>query len=322
MHAALVRELAPLGGERSATHRSFDSRFGPRWNWKTCLTHRLPGGLLVHRYEAGDGITISDRAAGCCAFVAPGPSPDAEYEPARLVRELLIADLERRTAVPLHAGAVSLGGRGVLICGPRGAGKTTLICHLLEHAGADFVANDRLFAVAGRRPRAVSWPWGIRIGLDTCAASPALSRWLAGRRRLAYPQPGWDLEDPGRQPAGGGEAAKLELTAAELAAAMGARVLGTVPVDLLVDLRYRTGHSEHTVEPLDPGVVAEDMERESEHVATDVYRDWLDLGLSSRGPVTPRGREAVSALARGVPAVRLTYGDTGAAMCGLTSLLG
>jgi hypothetical protein len=51
-----------------------------------------------------------------------------------------------RGAIPLHACAVELDGRAVLICGPPGAGKSTLTAGLLEH-GARFVADD-LSAVA------------------------------------------------------------------------------------------------------------------------------------------------------------------------------
>lgn len=51
----------------------------------------------------------------------------------------------------LHATAVSIGGEGVLLLGPSGAGKTDLAIRLI-HAGACLIADDRvqLTAASGR----------------------------------------------------------------------------------------------------------------------------------------------------------------------------
>ncbi|QEE37196.1 hypothetical protein FTO60_01365 [Octadecabacter sp. SW4] len=42
----------------------------------------------------------------------------------------------------IHASCVSVQGRGVLICGPSGSGKSALALHLMA-LGADLVADDR-----------------------------------------------------------------------------------------------------------------------------------------------------------------------------------
>lgn len=59
-----------------------------------------------------------------------------------------------RFATPIHAGCVGLEGRGVLLCGESGAGKTTLAygCAL---AGWQFVADDTSYILHSERDRRV-----------------------------------------------------------------------------------------------------------------------------------------------------------------------
>lgn len=44
-------------------------------------------------------------------------------------------------AAPIHAGCVAIGGRGILILGPPGAGKSDLAIRLVDR-GADLVSDD------------------------------------------------------------------------------------------------------------------------------------------------------------------------------------
>ncbi|HVY19229.1 MAG TPA: serine/threonine protein kinase [Bauldia sp.] len=48
----------------------------------------------------------------------------------------------------IHASVASLRGRGVLIRGRSGSGKSSLLLSLIEHAGATLVADDRVYLVA------------------------------------------------------------------------------------------------------------------------------------------------------------------------------
>ena len=47
--------------------------------------------------------------------------------------------------MPLHAACVGQGGRGVLLIGESGAGKSTASLHCLLR-GLDFVSEDSIFA--------------------------------------------------------------------------------------------------------------------------------------------------------------------------------
>lgn len=96
-----------------------------------------------------------------------------------------------RGLVPLHAGAVAVDGRAVLVAGPAGAGKSTLTAGLVDH-GARFIADDLvvLSVAAGRITVAPGRPT-IRLHPDTAreidpAAVPVigdpLGKWLARPR--------------------------------------------------------------------------------------------------------------------------------------------
>ncbi|MGH3843383.1 MAG: hypothetical protein ACRDS0_18360 [Pseudonocardiaceae bacterium] len=100
----------------------------------------------------------------------------ARYWAARLVRQAMTAQLLAAGAVYAHAAAFTHRGRGVLITGHRGAGKTTTLLTCLRLLGGDYVTNDRLLLrreggdLVGR-----PWPAHIRVGVGTLLAMPELA---------------------------------------------------------------------------------------------------------------------------------------------------
>lgn len=62
----------------------------------------------------------------------------------RVVRELAMIATERAGALIVHGAAALVGGAGLVFAGPKKAGKTTLLVHLLSRPGAAFVTNDRV----------------------------------------------------------------------------------------------------------------------------------------------------------------------------------
>jgi hypothetical protein len=75
----------------------------------------------------------------------------------------------------LHAAAVGIDGRAVVVPGPKEAGKTTLLLHLLKARGARFIANDRVFVDSAASPHQVTGlPSIISLREGTLALLPGL----------------------------------------------------------------------------------------------------------------------------------------------------
>ena len=78
-------------------------------------------------------------------LLVPASSKHARIILLSTIREMIIGRLSGLHAiVDLHAAGFCIGGQGVLLAGPRKAGKTTLLCHAITSAGADLLANDRI----------------------------------------------------------------------------------------------------------------------------------------------------------------------------------
>ena len=93
----------------------------------------------------------------------------------RVVRELTMNHVQRIGGLFLHAAALAVRGRGVVIAGQRAAGKTTLLIHLLRHPGARYVSNDR--ALVSFHPATVAlrgMPTIVTVRPRTLALFPSL----------------------------------------------------------------------------------------------------------------------------------------------------
>jgi len=134
-------------------------------------------GLLCGHIDAHNHAIVDVRNAR--ALVRVGR---AALKHRRLVRYELIefaaVTLATRVQglVPLHAGCVGAGGRGVLLLGASGAGKSTLALHSAL-AGLDFLAEDSVFV----RPSTLR-ATGLSAYAHACADSLPL---IADRRQRA-----------------------------------------------------------------------------------------------------------------------------------------
>ncbi|MGH3867781.1 MAG: hypothetical protein ACRDQ4_16965 [Pseudonocardiaceae bacterium] len=139
-------------------------------------------------------IVHADHATATITAYCTGVEP-ARYWAVRLVRQAMTGQLLAAGAVYAHAAAFSYRGRGVLVTGHKGAGKTTTLVTSLRLIGGDYVTNDRLLLrreggeLVGR-----PWPMHIRVGVGTLLTLPDLAdlvpadlRDLPAHRRWRHP---------------------------------------------------------------------------------------------------------------------------------------
>jgi len=157
----------------------------------------LPGTLTDLQRDAGDGrLTATDgrsfyviEGGARCLLPAPGGPPlRFAYEPrfpirrafGRLVRPALQIALLDRDAVALHAAAVVVDGRAVLVAGWSESGKTETALALLER-GARFLSDK--WTVVGNDGSASVFPIGVGVRGWVLEHLPRMRAALGGRDR-------------------------------------------------------------------------------------------------------------------------------------------
>ena len=92
-----------------------------------------------------DGLTFRlDRSQRTVEIVSLASDSPTRVAVMRVVRELATTACLRDGQLPIHGSAfVRSDGSAVIVCGPKGAGKTSLLVHAL-HSGATYLANDRV----------------------------------------------------------------------------------------------------------------------------------------------------------------------------------
>jgi predicted ATPase len=136
----------------------------------------------------------------------------------------MLRTYEDAGGVIFHAAGVDVGRAAVMICGPRGAGKTTVTAALLRSPGAGLLSNDRLVAYQGDHVVAVPLP--VPTARGTIQAFPELER------LVRHPAVGGIELD--RMPADFGSMVKHAFTARQFAEAFGARLISRSTLRLIV----------------------------------------------------------------------------------------
>jgi hypothetical protein len=128
---------------------------------------RLPDGSSLV-LDATTGTAYRHDAAGT---VVEFFGSEAEPSRVHLLEYLRTAALlveEARGTLILHAAATITGGRAYLILGPKGAGKSTTMLHLVLEHGHEYLSGDRVLVSRGPRGlRVRGWPDYPCLGLAT-----------------------------------------------------------------------------------------------------------------------------------------------------------
>lgn len=144
--------------------------------------------------------------------------------PIRLIREAMLRTYEDAGGVIFHAAGVDIGGAAVMICGPRGAGKTTVTAALLRSPDAALLSNDRLVAYQGDHIVAVPLP--VPTARGTIQAFPELERLVR--------HPTANAGELDRMPTDFGSTVKHAFTARQFAEAFNARLISRSTLRLVV----------------------------------------------------------------------------------------
>jgi hypothetical protein len=275
---------------------------------------RLAGGLVALAYTERAGVTVVDAAHERVHYLTDSV-PDARFESARLIRELLRRRGEDRDEVTIHAGAVLVAGGAWVVPGPKGAGKTTAVCALLEHLGADFVANDRVhLSRVGGEFGVRAWPMTTRIGIGTCLASDRLRGWLRPAVPPAYPQTGWDpavglSRTEAALLAGSPAGPKIELVTAELVATLRCRAAAGGPIAGVLVPRRDPKARDATVTPSNRDRTLRLLLEQSFTPDDTAYPDWLGLRRRSRSELAQTSAALLRRLVSTVPVVDVVFAD-------------
>jgi hypothetical protein len=151
------------------------------------------GRLIVDFYDAGmfviDGVHGS--AEGYLIKAQRMPASFIEY----LFHLALIELLRGRGLYTIHATALEKNGRGILIPGNSGRGKTTSFISLLR-SGYQYLSDDHpLFRDAGDHVELLPFPIKINVTEDTIAFFPELRNAPEGLLQPGFPKRGFYAEE-------------------------------------------------------------------------------------------------------------------------------
>jgi hypothetical protein len=110
---------------------------GPRWNDSADTLTAFDEKARVFYRRRSDRSNIVE---GIGAEDVPG----VRVALMRMVREFAMNYARRAGWLIVHGAAVQLGDNAVVISGPKGSGKSTVLLHALLHEGGAYISNDRI----------------------------------------------------------------------------------------------------------------------------------------------------------------------------------
>jgi len=132
-----IRDAGPDGASTAAF--ALDSRLTEGRGW----SGRGPWSIIFENESGVFYLRSPDRSV--FLVLAEQARHSVRGAVMRAVRELAMNGVRARDdGLVLHGAAAIVGGRGVVIAGPRRAGKTTTLVSLLRNDGAEYMSNDRV----------------------------------------------------------------------------------------------------------------------------------------------------------------------------------
>lgn len=283
---------------------------------RTSSRVHLDGRWVVPTSDGAGYVTWRDDTPDATIVVLDGVTSRALKAAGRTVRGISKRLLVTDGWAPVHAGCADIPGAGpVLLIGPRGAGKTTTLLHLLAaDPPATFVANSEvLLARTATGVVARGTPLSIALRQPTLDRFPSLAtpapRWAATPLQWEHP--------PGQIPTATN---RLLVPPAELAAAFGATVAAEARPLAVVVVNHQ-GETTSAWHKLTPPAAEGAL-------AAALTQPWLPDNLYEQDRINEVGRPheqhrlALHALAHEQPAARLQPGaDPAAALRGCLHVL-
>lgn len=193
---------------------------------------RRIGDGLFHDVELGCLYRVQGSGLAL-ELIASARRPALRIALLRVLRELAVAELPSRGALQLHAASIGTAGAALAICGPRRAGKTSLLLHLLGGGAVDYIANDRVIVapLRARGWRVSGMPTTVSVRAGSVALFPHLR--LAG---LAHWRARMTLAEIAAlpPPVSSATAADLSLSPAQFCRHLGLRARAQAPLAALL----------------------------------------------------------------------------------------
>ncbi len=165
---------ASFGADGEFGRRTRIPQFTIRLLVDTTFTAAPPWPDIVYRRQgemlyasAGNQNTAEADLQRRQAFglVSPAMARDADFLRRNFLECLALTMMTRghgATHTYVHASAIAKGGRGVILCGARESGKSTL-AYACARRGCDIVADDVVYLRQGRSLTAWGRPWRLRL---------------------------------------------------------------------------------------------------------------------------------------------------------------
>lgn len=219
--------------------------------------------------------------------------------PLRLMREAMLRTYEDHGGLVFHAAGADLDGHGVMVCGPRSAGKTTLLTCLLRYAHGALLSNDRL--ILDEHRRLVPVPLPVPVAKGTIDAVPELDKATAS---LSRPQ-----ATITELPAVFGTRTKAEFTAREYASALNTSLAAGSSLETIIVPRLSNSSEPARWRALSPEN-AQDMLQANCFTPHDEFwrQPWLVPRTTANSELCERAEQLIRQLSEQVPCFEVSFG--------------